>query len=516
MKNNKFLALFIGLALALTSNLAYSEPWIDTSDVFLRTDIQYLADAGLLNVPTTTFPMMWKDVEVGMKQIDPSLLDESNQASYWSIQAALTRNENNHQSIEVNVASDENRFSSFGDPYRDGNFIQGHFSYQGNHWAAKLAPGIYDDERRNDSLRLDDSYLAGFIGNWVISFGMQDRWYGPGWDTSLALTSNARPIPALSLSRASSEPFVMPFVDDWSIPWTVTTYMGQFERERHIPDALLWGFRFNFKLTQALELGLSRTAQWGGEGRPQDASIFWDVLRGHDNCGGEGPSQEECRQGKEPGNQLGGYDIRYNLHPTFSVPISLYMQMNAEDGDRKGGLSIFGEERYLWGIDAYANVFSTPILLYGEYADTFADNNDGVNVNYGSGVGIGDFYYEHKIYKTGLRYQGRVIASPYEGDAKSFVLGVNTLKDVLSGRWQIKLRLLQLNYDNSDGFPDDDYRGNTVSKVAEDVVGVNIKYQRTMHRLKLQTGIDFSHSSFLDSIKSQSNLEAFVNIVYQL
>jgi hypothetical protein len=50
-----------------------------------------------------------------------------------------------------------------------------------------------------------------------------------------------------------------------------------------VPHAKIIGGRFTFSPFQSLELGASRIMQWGGEGRPESLSNFWDGLTGKDN-----------------------------------------------------------------------------------------------------------------------------------------------------------------------------------------------------------------------------------------
>jgi len=44
-----------------------AEPWVDTSNIFLRSNIQLLADMGLIKTPVTTFPLMWHDIALDLK-----------------------------------------------------------------------------------------------------------------------------------------------------------------------------------------------------------------------------------------------------------------------------------------------------------------------------------------------------------------------------------------------------------------------------------------------------------------
>ena len=90
---------------------------------------------------------------------------------------------------------------------------------------------------------------------------------------------------------------------------------------------------------------------------------MFDVLAGRDNCGGVGPSVEECAAGEEPGNQLAGYDIRYSTK-LLDHPVALYFTAFAEDGDSKGGLSILGEERLSSGHRIRARRYSVETGVY--------------------------------------------------------------------------------------------------------------------------------------------------------
>jgi hypothetical protein len=100
---------------------------------------------------------------------------------------------------------------------------------------------------------------------------------------------------------------------------------GQLENERHIPDTQFFGMRFTFRPLPTLEIGLSRSAQWCGEGRPCDASTFFDLLLGRDNRGDDDINPEN-----EPGNQLAGYDFRWS--PTiFGHRLAAYGQLIGED-----------------------------------------------------------------------------------------------------------------------------------------------------------------------------------------
>ena len=511
MKLNKIAALLVGSA--LLSNLPVNaEPWVDTSNIFLRSDIQLLADKGIIQTPTTTFPLMWHDIARDIKSTKLALLNEREKNALYHIKHQLKLAKRSQKKVQFNAATDDKRFTSFGESFRNKNNLTVETSFLTDRFAFKLAPSYTQSAPDGDNTRFDGSYAAAFIGNWVFSAGMQDRWWGPGWDTSLSLSNNARPIPALALSRKSAEPVGIPFTDI-DIPWTVTTFMGQMNDERVVKDTLLWGMRLNFKPTDTIEIGLTRLAQWAGEGRSKDFSTFVDVLKGLDNCGGVGPSVEECAAGAEPGNQMAGYDIRWS--PTFfNHPVGIYLTAFAEDGDSKGGLSILGEERYQYGIDTHFTAFDHNWRLYFENTDTFTNCTDGEDPNDPQGK-IGDCFYEHHIYQTGMRYKGRTLGNIYESDASSFVLGLvsQVHKD---SSLEVKLRWLELNKDNHDKAPDNPLIGNTLTPIAEDMLMFSGKYQRSYKNWRYTIGTDISKSDFDNNKSSKNDVNAYINIEYNL
>jgi hypothetical protein len=145
------------------------------------------------------------------------------------------------------------------------------------------------------------------LGNWMLTAGWQDRWWGPSRDGSLLLGTNARPTPGIMLQRIASAPFESRWLS-WMGPWTLTTFMSLLDDERVVNDAYLFGVRGSFRPPgTGLEIGISRTAQWCGDDRPCDAETFIDLLLGNDNRGVNVDPEDE------PGNQLGGFDVRWAL-----------------------------------------------------------------------------------------------------------------------------------------------------------------------------------------------------------
>ncbi len=506
MKN--FARIAAALVVAACAQLN-AEPWIDTSDIFLRANLQLLADKGVITTPVTTFPLMWHDIAKDLNQSYLSDLDQAGQQALLYVRHQLRLAKHGQKTLSINLANKDKRFTSFGEDFRARNNAQVSTSYIGDNIAAKIST-TYNQSVDDDNVRFDGSYGAFFLGNWVFSAGMQDRWWGPAWDTSLSITNNARPMPALALSRKSAVPVTIPWTEI-DIPWTVTTFMGKMDDKRVIKNALLWGFRLNFKPAKNWEVGVTRLAQWGGKNRPGNFSTFVDVLKGLDNCGGNGPSVEECAAGKEPGNQLAGYDIRWSTS-LFNHPIAISATMIAEDGDRKGGLSVFGEERYQATIETRISAFNYNWKLYLEGTDTYALCKDGHN---GDGTStIGDCYYEHHIYQTGMRYHQRTVGSLYDNDASTLVLGAIS-QSASNTQFEFKARWLRLNKDNHDKAPDNPLIGNPLTSEPEDMLMLSAKAQHSYQNWRFTLGTDVNRSKFRDN-KKDNSVNIFAKVEYNL
>jgi len=490
------------ISLLLLSSSLTAQPWIDTSDIYLKANIQLLADTGKIITPVTTYPLMWADIIRDVQHVKVAQLTPNQKSAYYYIKHQFKLAKQNQTRIKVNIATENKRFTSFGDSNSDKKALSIQSSFMHENFAANITTTYAHNPVDGEKKRLDESYLAAFVGNWVISFGRQNRWYGPSWDTSLSLTNNARPITALSLSRKSAIPFTIPFTEI-KIPWTVTSFMGQMDDNRVIKNTLLWGFRANFKPIENLEIGVTRLAQWSGAGRSKDLSTFWDVFLGKTNCGIDDVVCDENTP--NPANQQAGYDFRYSFN-LFATPMSFYGQKFAEDG-KEGTFNYLTKAQPQVGLDANIAIFNKPSTVFFEVTDSLADC--------GERDSLGDCYYEHTSYATGMRYNGRSIGSSYENDAKTYVLG--TISQLaINTRLTSKLRYLDLNYDNSDKAPDNPLIGNTVTSIAEQMWMLSTSLQHDYKNWRFTLYGDVSQSSFENDISNDTNINASLHVEYNL
>ncbi|GLP96890.1 capsule assembly Wzi family protein [Paraferrimonas sedimenticola] len=440
--SNKLRVSAIAIACSLAGANAIAAPWVDTSDQFLRADIQRLADAGVITVPINTFPLMWSGIGQDLEQADhralsPEVLDAFSRVNFYY---NLNRKPDGVGQIKAQATSNDKRFTDFGQAHRTPANLQVSYSGMVDRVAYKIAASAHYNPKDGEHYRLDDSYVAIALGNWIITGGAQERWWGPGFDHALHVSNNARPMPAISISRNNPQAFETPWLS-WIGPWNVTASISQMEKERAIPNPYLVQARVNFRPIRQLEFGLSLSNQLCGEGQNCEWRNLWDMITGGTECA-DGSTDCDPSKNTHIGNKLAGVDLRYN-DTWFSQPIGIYYEQTCEDSAGPYPWDIADCSR-LFGADTWIHKQQAQFKLYAEYSDTM--------VACGPDPNAFNCMYEHSDYKSGYRYHGRVIGSTYESDARSAMFGVQT-------QWQqygldTKLRWIQLNKDGKHARPD--------------------------------------------------------------
>ncbi len=95
----------------------------------------------------------------------------------------------------------------FADTPREEGELGMRASWLTDHFAVNLQGSYVVDPDDDKDWRADGSYLGVNFGNFMLSAGFMERWWGPGWDGSLILSTNARPIPTITLERNYTDPF---------------------------------------------------------------------------------------------------------------------------------------------------------------------------------------------------------------------------------------------------------------------------------------------------------------------
>jgi len=468
--SRSLLLLMVGCWLTAT---ARAEPWAGPGDTRLRNDLQLLNDTGVINIPLTAWPVAWGDVyrSLADNRVSSGLAPEV-RAAYGRVRR-LARDEmrDGEAVIEFAASGADNPriIRSFEHTPREEAEVTAGVSWVGERFALNLRATWVDNPVDGDEVRPDGSYVGVALGNWMLSAGWQERWWGPGRDGSMILSTNARPMPSVGIQRIGSVPSESKWFR-WMGPWTLTSFMGRMDDERVVKDGLLFGLRGSFRPLRGLEIGLSRTAQWCGEGRKCDLEAFVDMLRGKDNAGANVEPEDE------PGNQLGGIDIRWTL--PRQIPVALYMQWTAED-TRKTGAQL-----HQWleqvGVEFWGTIGDASHRTYFEVADSVARLGA-----LGEGSPRPNVAYNHSIFQTGYRYNGRSIGHSMDGDGLSFSLG-STLVQSAGHTWNLSLRHMEI---NRKGSPDSRH---TLSATPQELIDIQLSYDRLTGFGRIYAGIGYS------------------------
>ncbi|MDJ0712160.1 MAG: capsule assembly Wzi family protein [Woeseiaceae bacterium] len=467
---------------AFTGSAALAGPYIPAGDLGLRHDLTILVDAGVISGPVSTWPLAWGPIVEDIRDARATGLSPAEADALLRVRGRAAwemRSEQLTVNAKVGMADNRERIRSFKNTPRGRAEIGFGLGWLGDAFSIEINGQMLDAD--DDDFRLDDTLLGVVVGNWSLGASTQQRWWGPAWDGSLVLSNNAQPIPSLVIDRIFTDPFESRWLS-WLGPWDLNVMFGELESSRHIPNAQFFGMRFNFRPLNSLEIGLSRTAQWCGDGRPCDAETFFDLLAGRDNIGDQGIDLDN-----EPGNQLAGIDFRWSAR-AFGQPFAIYGQFIGEDeagGFPSRWIGQFGGEwtgylRDRWSTRLYAEFSGTSCQFY-ESSELF------------------NCAYNHSIYQTGYRYRGRSIGHPADNDARIVSLG-GIMLDADDTRWRFLARYGKL---NRGGAPDD---RNTLTSTPQDLASVDISHSRVLPIGMIDFGVGFEMVD--DDLSGSSSNEA--------
>ena len=323
--------------------------------------------------------------------------------------------------IEAAGTTDPWALRSFEDSPREEGELTVAADWVGQRFAWKFSAGLAANPDDGQEFRPDGSYVAMSLGNWNLSAGYLDRWWGPGWEGSLILSNNARPLPSIGIDRNEAKPFTWPVLR-WLGPWRFSTFMGQLEEDRDYPNALLFGMRFESRPLPSLQIAASRSAQWCGEGRPCDLSTFGDLLTGNDN------DQTAGRTARKSARRLRRALVMAGRTGAGRALCA---------GDRRGRSGVHALQvprpvrRRRWG-----EWGSRSWRAHVEYADTACD--------FPTSPPEFGCAYTSSIYTSGYRYRGRAMGHTIDADGESIGAGL-LLVEASGSQWNLLARNVKLN-----------------------------------------------------------------------
>lgn len=478
------------------SGASVAAPWVDTSDIYLRADIQALADAGVITVPVNTYPLMWSGIGGDLAKVEPSTLTPALVEAFARVNFYYRNAIDNrgNVSLKLAAASDPARFQHFGSDYREQGEASASYEYLGERFAYKVSASANYDPADDEEFRFDDSYLAMALGNWMFTFGAVEQWWGPGFDSSLHKSNNARPMPSLMLSRNNAQAFETPWLS-WLGPWTFTAGISMFEEERYAPNTLLWNFRGSIRPFRQLEIGLSWTTQFCGEGQECTWESAFKSITGQRDCRADNVEEAGC---SNYGNQMAGYDIRFS-DTWYNVPFGVYYERTCEDAKSSAPWDIV-DCGSMFGADTRFNLDGQQYKLFLEYTDTMVFCGEDENAF--------NCFYEHSTYRSGSRYYGRALGSTYDSDANVYVLGLIGQFANSKGFTSL-LRYAQLNKDGKSPS-----HGWAPQPLKEDLLMLELSYRMPIWKGMMSVGGSVSQSEF-EVQENETNATVFGTYEYK-
>src|SRR5665213_2770096 len=228
----------VGCAFALWLGVtaASASPWAEVGDSQLRSDIQILANAGVIDDITTQWPIPWAGLLSNLR--DQVTL--ASQPAY--VRAAAQRVSNYAKSqmvrgtfsghVTADFTNQPDVVRGFDGLGRNKGETQFSLEYMDSSTALRLSVGAWTDYTgRSTHYDPDGSFIAQRVGGVVGYAGYLTHWWGPGWISALSLSNNARPFPQVGLSRIDTSPFRTPLLS-WLGPWQGEFFVGVLDDDR--------------------------------------------------------------------------------------------------------------------------------------------------------------------------------------------------------------------------------------------------------------------------------------------
>jgi hypothetical protein len=228
----------------------------------------------------------------------------------------------------------------------------------------------------------------------TLEAGRFSLWWGPGRHGSLLFTTNAEPLIGVRLRNPRPIPLGWWFQFLGLFQYDI--FLSRlYDDDRPVPDPILSGIRLAVKPAPWLEIGASRAMQFGGEGRGNGISDWWNAFKG---TTANDPGSE--------GNQLGGFDLSVTL-PFRVQPIRFYLEAAGEDQAEGQIVPLPSKWAFLSGVFLPTVFGSRRWDLRVEVAQNHLQGN-------------GPSWYVHPEYPH--RYRGQILGHPMGTDAKDLFI----------------------------------------------------------------------------------------------
>ena len=482
MRLKKYKLLCAGAVFSLLASvqMVQASPWAAVGDMQLRNDVEILARHGVISGPVNTWPISWKQITRNL-----SRTPEMDLPPYVRLAAMRVKEKipgKLRTTVRIQATNNPAIVRGFATTARNDLDANATLEYNNSDSGTTIhIQGGYRKGNGEDYAHLDGSYLSQDMGNWSAYAGAFDRWWGPGRESTLILSNNARPMPSVGLRRIEPKAFETKWLS-WMGPWQWDMFVARTEANRHIPNSILAGMRLSFEPVKNFEVGLSRTMQLCGKGRPCGFSTWakaFIVVGDFENKAGD------------PGNQLASIDVAYTRSIGERSTVKFYLEGTGED------------EYYLLPF-RFAKLVG--VSAYGPYGDDGAQWRTTVEFSdtkqtlvWLLGERLNDVIYEHSTYRTGYRYKGRAIGHSLDNDSKLITV-VAQYQNSNGWDYTVKYHRANINVDGTGK--------NTVSLTRKDINIFEVSIQGDIGFGDMK--VDLRHAS--DSIPSLGHKGSFTSV----
>jgi len=405
------IAVFVVLTAILWDGGAIAGPWAEPGDSQLRSDVDILAGAGVIDNLTTHWPLPWAGLLDGVTTAGGL----ANQPDYVRDAAARLRALGRAEvqlhklkaTVTVDAATSPNFVRGFGGLGRQSLEGQVAVDYLWKRTAVHIAMGARSTAKGDRQIIVPDgSYIAQRLGDTVVYAGYLDHWWGPGWISALSVSTNARPIPQVGIARAGTAPFESPWLS-WLGPWQIEFFAGVLDGPRVAKNTIYNGLRFAFSPIPHLEIAVARADEMCGSGHQ------CKPLKGYFNLSNQDNNVNIV-------NDQGNIDIRWS-DTLGRWAYEAYVQVMNEDSSpiaHSGTSHLFGGSVWV-PFDAGIG------RLTVEYADSVPTRNIwGQGTYHGFSYNNNGYFNKDGVY-DGMRYRGRTLGFSLDSDSRLLSVQAN-------------------------------------------------------------------------------------------
>ena len=378
------------------------------SDRGLRSDLAWLVDRGVLELPLGTWPLPSSTLRAAWASVVTARLGAADADALSRVQRAVLRS--------TDTARLSARANSARHPSLDGgdeakgiasgalSFYAGNATLGGqltlSTTAETLTPG-------GPQGNLNGTYAVTQFAGTVVAAGVVDRWWGPGAFTSPILSTAATPIAGVIVRRAEDTAPQSRWLS-WIGRWGYELSAGRLAHYDPSGTRTI-GLRFYTRPWPNVEVGVSRSILWAGEGRPHDWVAFRDALLGRSNI--DDPSQKD----EDPSNEIAGLDLRVSAADAWGGTWVGSLHLVGEDEAGSRPTKLFGTI----GLQRKAIVAEQRLEATLEAADTMPSHLFGLRSSTPPPA------YQHSVYQQGY-YRGQLpIGAAIGGGGVLYSLGLS-------------------------------------------------------------------------------------------